>query len=280
MQIKKQAEAQAKAPTAAPETPQEEVKQAEELATVTPSPMPAPSPVPVINDALPGAGPEKAPPIPTAPAIPEPKPDVAAAPQATAVAPEPVPSPPSPKPTEDTLPEPEPDAANLVAVIRTIYGTIVFEFEPGVAPRTVANFVKLANQGFYNRTTFHRVIPNYIVQGGDPNSKNPANRALHGQGGPGYDIPSEMGGKHARGSVSMARPPNDVNPDKASNGSQFFICVTDAPDLDGDYTVFGRVIRGLETADRISNVPRDEADNPKKPVYMEITIEDRTKALE
>jgi peptidyl-prolyl cis-trans isomerase B (cyclophilin B) len=146
-------------------------------------------------------------------------------------------------------------------------GEIVLRFFPEVAPGHVSNFVKLAKEGFYNGTTFHRVIPGFMIQGGDPNSKN-ADRASHGMGGPGYKVKAEFNSKpHKRGIVSMARS-ND--PDSA--GSQFFICVADANFLDWQYTAFGEVASGMEVADKIVGMKRDGRDNPLERVEMTVTV--------
>jgi peptidyl-prolyl cis-trans isomerase B (cyclophilin B) len=149
------------------------------------------------------------------------------------------------------------------AVIETSMGNIAFEFLPNVAPCTVQNFKKLAAAHFYDGTTFHRVIPGFMIQGGDPNSKSP-DRSQHGLGGPGYNVKAEFSGeKHSRGAVSMARA---QDPDSA--GSQFFIVVKDAPYLDGQYTVFARVTEGMDVADKIVGVKRDSNDNPIERVEM------------
>jgi peptidyl-prolyl cis-trans isomerase B (cyclophilin B) len=146
-------------------------------------------------------------------------------------------------------------------------GEIVIRFFPDVAPGHVKNFVKLSQEGFYNGTTFHRVIPGFMIQGGDPNSKNP-DRSMHGMGGPGYKVKAEFNSKtHKRGMVSMARA-ND--PDSA--GSQFFICVADANFLDWQYTVFGEVISGMDVADKVVSMKRDGRDNPLERVEMTVTI--------
>ncbi len=146
-------------------------------------------------------------------------------------------------------------------------GEIVLRFFPDVAPNHVNNFVKLATQGFYNGTTFHRVIPGFMIQGGDPNSKNP-DRSTHGMGGPGYRIKAEFNSRpHKRGTLSMARA-ND--PDSA--GSQFFICVADATFLDWQYTVFGEVVSGMEVVDRVVNMKRDGRDNPLERVEMTVSV--------
>jgi cyclophilin family peptidyl-prolyl cis-trans isomerase len=132
------------------------------------------------------------------------------------------------------------------------FGEIRLELFPEVAPKTVENFVKLAGNEFYDGTTFHRVIPGFMIQGGDPNTKNRDPRD-DGKGGPGYKIDDEFSAiSHTRGMVSMA---NKGKP--RSGGSQFFITVADRPDLDGGYSLFGRVVSGMEVADRIAEVERD-----------------------
>ncbi|GKS57914.1 peptidylprolyl isomerase [Nitrospira sp.] len=146
-------------------------------------------------------------------------------------------------------------------------GDIVLRFFPDVAPNHVENFVKLARDKFYDGTTFHRVIPGFMIQGGDPNSKNP-DRAMHGMGGPGYKVKAEFNSKpHKRGVVSMARA-ND--PDSA--GSQFFICVADSNFLDWQYTVFGEVASGMDVADKVVNAKRDGRDNPLERIEMKVAI--------
>lgn len=143
------------------------------------------------------------------------------------------------------------------AIIETSKGTITMEFLPKLAPNTVDNFKKLVSTGFYNQTTFHRVIPGFMIQGGDPNSKS-SDRSGHGMGGPGYTIKAEFSDeRHVRGIVSMAR---SAHPDSA--GSQFFIMVSPAPHLDGKYTVFARVTQGMDVVDQIVAAKRDEKDNP------------------
>lgn len=148
-------------------------------------------------------------------------------------------------------------------------GDIVLKFFHDVAPGHVKNFTDLARKGFYNGTTFHRVIPGFMIQGGDPNSKN-ANRSSHGIGGPGYTIKAEFNSKpHKRGVLSMARA-NDPN----SAGSQFFICVADANFLDWQYTAFGEVVSGMDVADKVVNMKRDGNDNPLERIEMTVTITD------
>jgi cyclophilin family peptidyl-prolyl cis-trans isomerase len=158
-----------------------------------------------------------------------------------------------------------------VAVLKTSLGTIVFRFFDKDAPNHVANFKDLANTHFYDGTTFHRVIPGFMIQGGDPNSKD-ADRSNDGMGNGPRMLKAEFNqNKHLRGTVSMARA-NDPN----SASCQFFICVAPAPFLDGKYTVFGQVVEGMDTVDKIVSVKRDERDNPIDAVRIEkVTIEKR-----
>jgi peptidyl-prolyl cis-trans isomerase B (cyclophilin B) len=157
--------------------------------------------------------------------------------------------------------------AETRAIIETKFGNIDLRFFPDVAPNHVNNFIELAKKGFYDGTTFHRVIPGFMIQGGDPNSKD-ADRSRHGMGGPGYTIKAEFNQKsHKRGTLSMARAA-----DPNSAGSQFFICVADAPFLDRQYTVFGEVVSGMEVVDKIVNQPRDKRDNPLERVEMKVKI--------
>ncbi|MBI4844123.1 MAG: peptidylprolyl isomerase [Nitrospirae bacterium] len=146
------------------------------------------------------------------------------------------------------------------AVIETKFGKIELKFFPDVAPNHVKNFIDLAKKGFYNGTTFHRVIPGFMIQGGDPSG--------NGTGGPGYKIKAEFNNKpHKRGILSMAR---SMDPDSA--GSQFFICVADAPHLDKKYTVFGEVVSGMDVADKIVSQPRGNADKPNEKIEMKVSI--------
>ncbi len=153
------------------------------------------------------------------------------------------------------------------AIIETKFGNIELKFFPDVAPNHVNNFIELSKKGFYDGTIFHRVIPGFMIQGGDPNSKNP-DKSSHGMGGPGYSVKAEFNEKpHKRGTLSMARA---ASPDSA--GSQFFICVADAPFLDRQYTVFGEVVSGMDVADKIVNEPRDGRDNPNERIEMKVKI--------
>lgn len=149
------------------------------------------------------------------------------------------------------------------AIIETNLGTIVFKLLPDLASETVRNFEKLARDGFYNGTLFHRVIPGFMIQGGDPNTKS-GNKNTWGTGGPGHTIKAEFSSRsHHRGIVSMARA-QDPN----SAGSQFFIVTTDSTFLDRQYTVFGEVIEGMDVADKIVNLQRDRNDCPLEEAKM------------
>lgn len=153
------------------------------------------------------------------------------------------------------------------AVIHTRFGEIQLRFFPEDAPNHVKNFLELARKGFYNGTTFHRVIPGFMIQGGDPLTRD-ADRSRHGTGGPDYRLKAEFSDRpHNRGTLSMAR---SAHPDSA--GSQFFICVADAPHLDGQYTVFGEVTEGMDVVDKIAAEPRDRRDNPKERVEMRVEV--------
>ena len=148
-------------------------------------------------------------------------------------------------------------------VIETNFGKMVIEFFPADAPKTVENFVKLASSSFYDGTLFHRVIPSFMIQGGDPNTKS-GNKRSWGTGGPGYAVKAEFNSRsHVKGIVSMARA---QDPDSA--GSQFFIVVKDSKFLDKQYTVFGRIVEGMDVADKIVNLPRDGNDAPLQDAKM------------
>jgi len=153
----------------------------------------------------------------------------------------------------------KPKDGDTVAVLDTSMGKIVVMFFPDKAPNHVKNFIKLASKGFYDGTKFHRVIPGFMIQGGDPNTKTD-NKASWGQGGPGYNVKAEFNDiHHARGILSMART---QDPDGA--GSQFFIMVADTPSLDNQYSVFGQVLSGQDVADKIVNVPTLGGGGPDK----------------
>lgn len=172
-------------------------------------------------------------------------------------------------PSPTTPGQPHPNKASTmneeVAVIQTSEGTMVLELWPEVAPRHVENFKQLARQGFYDGTCFHRVIAGFMIQGGDPLTKDESQKARWGTGGPGHRVPAEFNDRpHLRGVLSMARA-QDPN----SAGSQFFICHADARFLDGQYTAFGRLIQGEDVLDRIANTPTDARDCPLRRIHVE-----------
>ncbi len=154
------------------------------------------------------------------------------------------------------------------AIIKTKFGEMEIKFFPDKAPRHVENFITLAKSGFYDKTIFHRVIPGFMIQGGDPNTKDPNKKETYGMGGPPHRLKAEFNDiPHKRGILSMART-SDPN----SAGSQFFIVVKDSNFLDGQYTVFGEVTKGMEVADQIVNQPRDARDLPTERVEMTVKI--------
>ena len=158
--------------------------------------------------------------------------------------------------------------SNPIVTFKTTAGTFKAELYPEVAPNTVNNFISLVKKGFYDGTIFHRVIPGFMIQGGDPEGS--------GMGGPGYGIKGEFSAngfkndlRHTRGVLSMAR---SMRPNSA--GSQFFVMVADAPHLDGQYAAFGKVIEGMEAADAIVSAKRDYSDRPYEDQIMEkVTVE-------
>ena len=148
--------------------------------------------------------------------------------------------------------------------IETNHGNISFNLLPDLAPEHLRNFVKLANDGFYDGTLFHRVIPGFMIQGGDPNTKDPNMKSQWGMGGPGYTINAEFNSRsHLRGIVSMAR-----STDPNSAGSQFFIMHANNTGLDHQYSVFGEVTEGLDVVDKIANLQRDQNDCPLENAKM------------
>jgi peptidyl-prolyl cis-trans isomerase B (cyclophilin B) len=162
------------------------------------------------------------------------------------------------------------NASNEVAVIKTSEGEMVVQFWTDAAPKTIENFKKLAREGFYDGTTFHRIVKGFMIQGGDPNSKDPAKENSYGEGGPSYKIKAEFNDhSHQRGVISMAR---SSDPDSA--GSQFFICLAPVPRLDHQYTTFGKLIKGADVLEKIGETPvtrnsSGENSKPTKRVVIE-----------
>jgi peptidyl-prolyl cis-trans isomerase B (cyclophilin B) len=153
-------------------------------------------------------------------------------------------------------------------LLKTKFGEMEIVLFPDLAPKHVESFLKLANSGFYNGTIFHRILPGFMIQGGDPLTKDPANKNKYGTGGPGYTVPAEFSKVvHEKGILSAAR-----TQDPNSAGSQFFIMVDKAPHLDGQYTVFGEVVKGIEVAETIVSQPRDLRDNPAERIEMTIEV--------
>jgi len=162
------------------------------------------------------------------------------------------------------------NSANEVAVIKTSEGEMVAEFWPEVAPNTVENFKKLARSGFYDGTAFHRIVKGFMIQGGDPLTKDPAKESRYGTGDPGYKIKAEFNDRsHERGVLSMAR-----SSDPNSAGSQFFICLANVSRLDHQYTTFGKIIKGDDVLEKIGNTEvtmsnSGERSKPTKRVTVE-----------
>jgi peptidyl-prolyl cis-trans isomerase B (cyclophilin B) len=157
-----------------------------------------------------------------------------------------------------------------IATIKTTEGDMVVEFWPDVAPKTVENFKALARKGYFDGTCFHRVIKGFMIQGGDPQTKDPAKESAWGTGGPGYTIKAEFNDRsHTRGVLSMARS-NDPH----SAGSQFFICHGNANFLDRQYTAFGKLIQGDDVLEKIATTPTQQPDRPKKRMgVVSVTIQ-------
>ena len=155
------------------------------------------------------------------------------------------------------------NSSNEVAVIKTSDGEMVVQFWADAAPNTIDNFKKLARQGFFDGTIFHRIVKGFMIQGGDPNSKDPAKENSYGEGGPGYNIKAEFNDHgHDRGVISMAR-----GPDPDSAGSQFFICLAPVHRLDHQYTTFGKLIKGDDMLEKIGDTPvmKNSMGEPSKP---------------
>lgn len=170
--------------------------------------------------------------------------------------------------TSDRTEAPMSEQKKSVAVVETNQGTFEVTLEDQAAPKTVANFIKLSNDGFYNGLTFHRIVKQpgfHLIQGGDPKGD--------GTGSPGYTVLAEIGLKHTQGAIATARTSDQVNPEKASSGSQFYIVTEDIPFLDGNYTVFGYVTNGMDVVEKINQVETGANDRPVSPVTInKITI--------
>lgn len=179
------------------------------------------------------------------------------------------------KKDDDTSSTPTPAAPKYEVVeLSTIHGNFyIWLYDE--TPLHKANFLKLAKEGFYDGTTFHRLVSQFVMQGGDPNSKD-ADKTNDGKGGPGYTIPAEIKANlhHDVGAVAAARLPDNVNPKKESSGSQFYICLTKAKTapLDGNYTVFGQVIKGMENSTKVMSVPFDQNGRPLTDLKMTMKV--------
>lgn len=152
------------------------------------------------------------------------------------------------------------DSNETFVLLETNFGPIKIALDKTAALQTAANFEKLVKENFYNGLTFHRIVPGFVIQGGDPKGD--------GTGGPGYTLPAEIKLLHKRGSVAMARLSDQVNPKRDSSGSQFYIALQDLPQLDGQYTVFGQVISGMEIVDKIATLKTDANDKPLESVII------------
>lgn len=156
-----------------------------------------------------------------------------------------------------------------VAIIKTSAGEMVVQFWTNAAPNTIENFKKLARSGFYDGTIFHRIVKGFMIQGGDPNTKDPAKESRYGEGGPGYKIKAEFNDhSHERGVISMAR---ETDPDSA--GSQFFICLGNVRRLDHKYTTFGKLIKGDDVLEKIGNTPVIMANGEMSKPTERVTVE-------
>jgi peptidyl-prolyl cis-trans isomerase B (cyclophilin B) len=155
---------------------------------------------------------------------------------------------------------------------QTTLGKIVIELYPKDAPQHTANFLKLVKDKFYDGLTFHRIVPAFIIQGGDPISRENWKSNRLGTGGPAQGIPAEIGRKHVRGAVAAARKLDEINPTRESSGSQFYICLADLPGLDrGGYSVFGQVVEGMDVVDKIARVKTTGAPNYQALQKVEMT---------
>lgn len=163
----------------------------------------------------------------------------------------------------------QPTLAEMTVSFGGKRGAILIALDEQAAPRHAENFRKLVKDNYYSKQLVHRAVSGYLIQTGDPRSRHNDAKPVWGLGGPGYTVPAEIGLRHVRGSVGMARLGDRLNPTRQSNGSQFYICLSNLKDLDGQYTVFAHVVAGLEVADAISNLSTDENDVPETPVVVE-----------
>ena len=160
------------------------------------------------------------------------------------------------------------DPETAFVKMETSMGDIYIDLYEDETPLHAANFKKLAAEGAYDGIYFHRVIPGFVVQGGDPNTRDNNDRSDDGGGGIGERIPAEIGQPHLRGTLGAARTGDDVNPERLSSGSQFYFCLARLAQLDGGYTVFGKVVKGMDVVDEIPKLKRDKRDNPLEPVTI------------
>jgi len=166
--------------------------------------------------------------------------------------------------TEATVDAPKSTAERPIVILDTDSGSIVMEFYPDAAPITCDSILSLVNQGFYNGLTFHRIVPGFVIQGGDPKG--------NGTGNAGFQIQAEHSDrKHVRGTVSMARSPMSIH----SSSCQFFICLAPQPGLDGEYNLFGQVISGMDVVDKLAKVPTKERNMPVEPVVIRRMYENK-----
>jgi peptidyl-prolyl cis-trans isomerase B (cyclophilin B) len=170
----------------------------------------------------------------------------------------------NPTPEQPTVPD------SVVVTVETSMGNFEVTLNGKAAPKTVGNFMKLADEKFYDGLTFHRIVKQpgfHLIQGGDPKGD--------GTGGPGYTVPAEIGLKHTKGAIATARTSDQINPTKASSGSQFYIVTEDIPFLDGNYTVFGYVTSGMDVVEKINAVQTDVEDRPLTTVKInKVTIKE------
>lgn len=160
------------------------------------------------------------------------------------------------------------DPETAYVKMETSVGDIYIDLYEAETPLHAANFKKLASEGAYDGIYFHRVIPGFVVQGGDPNTRDNQDRSDDGGGGIGERVPAEIGQPHLRGTLGAARTPDEVNPERESSGSQFYFCLATISFLDGGYTVFGNVVKGMDVVDEIATYETDPRDNPIESVTI------------